>query len=131
MRPFAYLISGIGILVLLPFAALMTAFAHGPPHPTPLLSLAQGLAVVTLALMPIAWLGSVLAALVTRQIPPQPIEANGAIADDAQLLEHFRTHTAATRKREEFLNRCATVPYLAVLAHGISWIFLTIVMSPQ
>ena len=95
MKKLAYIVSGIGLLVVWPFAGMMTGFMYDSPiPPPPFFAMVRSLLAFTLFATPVVWVASLV----------------------LSLIEVRR------RKRDRLLTAYARSPYIAALAHLCTWI---------
>jgi hypothetical protein len=122
MKVFPYVVSGIGFLVLLPFAGLMVAFAHDSPNPSPLDEILKGALVITLLAIPLVWLVSLVISLIVVRRKVGTADEQGA-----DILQEFMTRKSHEGKKARLLKFCALSPYFAAALHLSVWIIALVV----
>ena len=120
MRILAFIISGIGIVVVWPVAAVMTGFAHDQEQVPAALGLARNAMIVTLFAVPLIWVAGSVAALIIHfgmKVPSRP-----AVGDtDADLVREAMVRKARRARKHQLLNRCAAAPFVAAGLHVATW----------
>src|SRR5215203_3015139 len=106
MRALSYVVSGIGFLVLLPFAGMMVAFAHDSPNPSPLEEILRGALVITLLAIPLVWLVSLVVSLIVARRKVDTADQQGS-----DVLREFTSRKSHERKKARLLKFCALSPY--------------------
>ncbi len=101
MKVGMWILSGLLLGLVWPFAGLMTIFLFDSPTAPPHVEMARGLAAVTWHVFPVAWVVALLLSIVEKR----------------------------KGKREYLLKRYAWIPYWAAGAHLLAWIAVLAVMQ--
>lgn len=130
MRITAFVVSGIGLFVIWPFAAMMTAFTYDNPEVSAPAGFLRSLLWFTLVAIPVVWLTSLILSLILARKRTAANEALPAAGyDDAQVLREAALRKAHREKRSRLLNACAASPFVVTGLHLLIWVIAFIVGS--
>jgi hypothetical protein len=123
-------VSGVGFLVIGPFAAVMTGIGYVNPDVPDLIGFLRGLLWYTLVAIPVVWLASLIFSLIlARKKTAAPEAPPAAGYDDAQVLREAALAKAHREKRNRLLNACAASPFVVAGLHLSIWVIAFIVGS--
>jgi uncharacterized membrane protein YhiD involved in acid resistance len=122
MRIMAYVVSGIGLVIVWPIAAIMAGIGYYPPDVSAGVAFLRSAMAVTLFAIPLVWVISLVSSVIVhyrKGAASQPVPAN--VGNNADLLREVAARKVAREKKEKLLNRLAAAPYIAAACHLATW----------